>query len=356
MAATQRERELALIRHLAAEAPSFSFVQAVQILERLAPNAAPVGELGPPNKESIRFVHDPSMAFQTSDVTTLEPAVTRAGTSFAQLTSTFFGLTGTVSPLAMHFTEDVLRAEEEESPLRAFYDIFHHRLTSLFYRTWKKYSFTAGFRTDGTDPFTRRALAFVGVDTKTNEVPSGLSPQRLLGLAHLLALPTRPARSLRRILEGLLPDTNIEVESFISRRVVLADDQLSKVGTQNMVLGTSMTIGRSVVDRSARFRVGIGPLKPNMFHALLPGGAGHARSGSRAAPRGSVVDPLRARWSIGRIARGHDGLALEESSSCESALRAERLCDERARRHGRRASNPYGFLSDAPVSRSRASA
>ena len=36
----------------------------------------------------------------------------------------------------------------DQKSLKAFYDLFHHRLYSLFYRAWKKYRFAAGFRTD----------------------------------------------------------------------------------------------------------------------------------------------------------------------------------------------------------------
>lgn len=276
MAPTQRERDLALTRRLVAEAPTFGFFKAVQLLERLSPNAAPVGELGPPSKEALRFLHEPSMAFQTSDISKIQERVIRGGVPYVELTSSFFGLLGTVSPLPMYLTEDVLRSEDEGGALQGFYDLFHHRLLSLFYRTKKKYHFSSGFRTDGSDPFTRRMLGFVGVDSASNKIAPGLSPQRLLGLAHLLALPTRPARSLTRILEGLLPSTGIEITSFIGRRVMLADDQIAKIGTQSSTLGLDMTIGRSVLDRSARFRVGIGPLSQNMFQALLPGGAGYA--------------------------------------------------------------------------------
>jgi type VI secretion system protein ImpH len=276
MASTQRERELALGKQLVAEAPTFSFFQAVRLLERLSPNAAAVGELGPPNKEALRFLHDPSLAFRTSDITAIQPRVLRNGVPYVELMTSFFGLLGTVSPLAMYMTEDVLRTEEDEGPLQAFYDLFHHRLLSLFYRTKKKYSFGTGFRTDGSDPFTRRALGFVGVDAHSTTALRGLSPPQLLGLAHLLALPTRPARSLTRILEGLLPKTAVEITTFIGRRVLLADDQIAKLGTQSSTLGVDMTIGRGVLDRSARFRVGLGPLSQNMFQALLPGGPGYA--------------------------------------------------------------------------------
>ena len=40
-----------------------------------------------------------------------------------------------------HYTELLLqRIREKDFSLRDFLDLFNHRLTSLFYRAWEKYS------------------------------------------------------------------------------------------------------------------------------------------------------------------------------------------------------------------------
>jgi type VI secretion system protein ImpH len=180
-----------------------------------------------------------------------------------------------MSPFATFMSEDVLQAERaEEGSLKAFYDIFHHRIISLFYRSWKKYRFGAGFRMDGADVFTRRALSFVGVDSKA--MPrEGLSGIQLLALASLLSLRTRPARSLQIVLERLFPGAKVALEPFIARRALLKDEHLWKLGEQNSALGVDFCLGRSVVDRNGRFRVHIGPVNYELFEGLLPGGRSH---------------------------------------------------------------------------------
>jgi type VI secretion system protein ImpH len=271
MATTQREYHAALTKLLGAEGKKFSFFQAVQLLHRLAPNAVPVGEAGPARSESLRFVHDSSLIFHPSDITSIQMRTIRDGVPYVEVTSTFLGLLGSVSPLATFFTEDVMFQDEEQA-LRSFYDVLHHRLVSLFYRAWKKYRFWAGSRADGLDPFTRRAVAFVGVEW--HAMPKeGLPAQQLLAMAPLLSIKSRSGRSLRMILEHVIPETGIDVTHFISRRVLLAPDQIAKIGTQNATLGVDFTIGRAVTDRSGRFRVGIGPVNEDLFEALLPGGA-----------------------------------------------------------------------------------
>ena len=277
MASPERKSNADLNQLLASEGHRFGFFQAVALLHRLAPaGSVPVGELGPPDKEPIRFHHDNSLHFHTSDITSIIPRVVRNGHVYAEMTSSFLGLIGAASPLASFMSEDVIRAEnQDDTSVKAFYDLFHHRIISLFYRAWKKYRFSAGFRTDASDPFTRRALAFVGVDIAGAIPKHGLPPGELLPLAALLANRTRPARTLQIVLERLLPGTNVRIDMFVARRVMLEDDQRVKLGVQNSELSQSLTIGRSVIDRSGAFRVVVGPVGYDVYEAFAPGGRHH---------------------------------------------------------------------------------
>lgn len=278
MATEERKPNATLSEQLAAEAKRFEFVRAVQLLQRLYPGTTPIGELGPPDTEAIRFRHDPSFIFHSSDVTSIEPRVAKPGHIFGRITTTFLGLVGAASPLAPHLTEDVFEAEQnEDHSLRDFYDIFHHRLISLLFRAWKKYRFASGFRTDAADAFTKRAFAFVGVDAGGALPQHGLPPGDLLGLASLVSQHTRPPRMLRLILERLLPGVGVDIECFVARRMTIEEPQRVRLGVANTVLGEDMTIGRSVLDRSGAFRVIVGPVPYELYEAFMPGGRHHDR-------------------------------------------------------------------------------
>jgi type VI secretion system protein ImpH len=276
MATPQRQRD-ALVALLEKEGNRFGFFQAVQLMHRLVPGATPVGELGPPSAEPVRFHHDPDLIFHAGDIQGIEIHQTN-GTLRAQITTTFLGLTGTASPLATVFAEEVLRADSAGEPsLRGFYDLFHHRLVSLFYRTWKKYRFDASFRLDASDAFTRRMLTFVGMDIGGALPTRGLLALEVLSLAPLVASTTRPQRTLQIVLERVIPGAKIAIEPFVLRRVLIRDDDRTLIGKQNNVLGVNFTIGKTVGDRSGRFRVLVGPVDYPTFESLMPGGRAHSR-------------------------------------------------------------------------------
>lgn len=273
MAGTQRQPDVALRERLVRNGTRFSFFPATYLLHRLSPHATPVGELGPVAKEPVRFRHDHRLIFHAGDVS----AIRIVDHGPVELTAAFLGLTGSVSPLSSAMLEEVLRAEQSDAPaLRAFYDLFHHRLASLFYRAWKKYRFAAGFRVEGDDPYTRRALSFIGLDSAGAIADSGLAPLSQLALAPLLSLRVRSGRSLelvlRHALRPITGDAHIWVEPFVVRKVEIAPEQRVQLGRHNTTLSTDLTIGESVLDQSGRFRVHVGPVSHEICESLLPGG------------------------------------------------------------------------------------
>ncbi|HEX9621658.1 MAG TPA: type VI secretion system baseplate subunit TssG [Polyangiaceae bacterium] len=271
MAGPLRKSDAALKELLESSGKRFGFFTAVHLLHRLQPNASPVGELGPSQNEPVRFRHDPQLIFHAGDVS--EISFSDHGRGRATLVSTFLGLYGAASPLATHFAEEVIRAELNDEPsLRAFYDLLHHRLLSLFYRAWKKYRPQVSFRTDGQDAFTRRALTFVGMDFAGAIPRHGLPPFVQLALAPLLSLRTRPERTLRIVLGRLFPGISIGIVPFIGRQARIERDEQVSLGLHNTTLGVDVTIGTRVHDRASRFRVCVGPVEHELYDRIMPGG------------------------------------------------------------------------------------
>lgn len=269
MAGAQRKPDLALIQEILSSGSRYDFFSAVQLIHRLKPEAVALGGLGPVREEPVRFRHSTELVFHPSDVESIEQ--TEGG---IVLTSTFLGLTGAASPMAIQFSEDVIAAEQADEPsLRAFYDLFHHRLLSLFFASWRKYRLASGFRLNGDDVGTKRLLCFVGVDGHGARAESGLSRLEVLELAPLLSMRSRPPRVLVLALERVFPGVAARVEQFVLRRAKIDISDRMQLGKSCNQLGNTYTLGTHVQDRSARFRVVLGPVAYSECETLLPGGA-----------------------------------------------------------------------------------
>jgi type VI secretion system protein ImpH len=278
MAGTKRIIDAHLRRLLERDGKRFEFFQLVDLVERMRPDAVPVGHAGPANREAIRFEHDPELVFHTSDVKWVKPPFPTQDPPFTRIRTTFLGLFGVVSPLPTGMTEDVLQSEQSDTPgLREFYDIFHHRVLGLFFRAWQRHRLPTGHRADLSDEFTSRVLAFVGVDAgappREGADDGALSPRARLGLAPILARRARSTAAIHFLAERLLPGIPFELESFVLRRTELSEQQRATLGVRNCSLGVDMAIGRSVADRNGRFRVTLGPLSREQADALAPGGS-----------------------------------------------------------------------------------
>lgn len=274
MAGAKRIIDAQLRRLLEREGKRFEFFPAVDLVERLRSDAVPVGHAGSASKEAIRFEHDPELVFHTSDIAFIRPPFPTQDPPFTTIRTTFLGLFGVVSPLPTGMTEDVLASEQSDTPgLRAFYDIFHHRILGLFFRTWQRNRLHVSHRSDASDAFTSRVASFVGVDAHAPSQEGGLATLVRLGLAPVLATRARTVESVRFIAARLLPGVPLDVECFVLRRTELREEQRVTLGVRNTTLGVDLAIGRTVADRSGRFRVVLGPLTEEQSEALSPGGA-----------------------------------------------------------------------------------
>jgi type VI secretion system protein ImpH len=276
MAGSKRIIDAHLRRLLEREAKRFDFFSAVDLVERMRPDAAPVGHAGPANREALRFEHDPSLQFHTSDIAFVRPPSPTQDPPFTTIRTTFLGLFGAVSPLPTVMSEDVLESEHDEEPgLREFYDIFHHRILGLFFRAWLRSRLAAGHRSDAGDAFTARVLSFVGVDTRGAQPDGDFPALTRLGLAPVLSTRARTVDAVRWLASRVLPGFPFEIESFVLRRTPLREEQRAILGVRNSSLGVDFAIGRTVADRSGRFRFVFGPLTEAQAEQLSPQGEKH---------------------------------------------------------------------------------
>ncbi|MEC7519379.1 MAG: type VI secretion system baseplate subunit TssG [Myxococcota bacterium] len=266
-------------------APHSTFFHIVALLERLTTAAARVGGDGPPSEEQIRFRHDYDLGFSAGDITRVlvRPLPTGPERSLEapkpvfEVTTTFLGLTGIVSPLPLYIAEEVLFEEGENPVRRDFLDIFHHRLISLLYRSVSKYMPAREHLSHRSDAWMRRALTLTGLDPEIQTRGMRVHPSKLVRLAPLLAGRGRGPRvltlALREVLsEALEPDGTVHIEEFAGGWIEVDEAQRMALGERNAYLGVEAILGKRAYDQSGRFCVKIGPLHRDNYHRFLRDG------------------------------------------------------------------------------------
>lgn len=261
-----------ILQRLSREGYRFDFFQVVRLLELAFPGAPSPGETPDVGAERIRMRPDAALAFPPADIRRIVPPADPAAP--VQLHLTFMGLYGVSSPLPEFFCETAATEQDETRALRAFLDLFNHRLYAFFYRAWKKYRpelFRAAEGLEGyVDVHARRFMALSGLGTPRAAEQVPVPRHLLLTFASRLLPRARNAEGLEALLSGWL-ELPVQVEENVPRWVAIRDRP--RMGRSGMQLGRSSTIGRKIYDVMGKFRLHIGPMDRPQYLALLPGGA-----------------------------------------------------------------------------------
>lgn len=306
---------------LFAEPYKFEFFQAMRILESLQPARRPLGRPGLPNEETVRIKTHNSLVFPASQIQDLQRG---AGVNpIPLMTVNFMGLTGPLGALPQHYTELVMRQMrdikgEERYAMRDWFDLFNHRMISLFYRAWEKYRFFIPFErgeTDRSEPdaFTTCLFSFIGLNLPGLRRRLQIAPRmgnltfdsvpplaRIPDLALLyysgflsshahctLRVDGKPnadgkvpgvgfafrrnAISLAAILQDYfgLP---IAVKQFLGQWLYIDKENQSRMTEKGQYnrLGVDLFAGEKVWESQSKFRLRVGPLRYEKFVEFLP--------------------------------------------------------------------------------------
>ena len=249
---------------LLVDAAGFDFFQAVRLLEQHLPGALERTARDGTDAPRVAIRPHDGLAFPAADVHSLESVGGDAHD--LRLAVTFLGLHGVDSPLPSYFAG--VASEEESHALRAFLDIFSHRLYVLLYQSWKKYRATLG-ELGGHGERYQRLLCLAGLGAPAPT--SSISPRRLLPLAATLRGEVRNAEGLRRLIEAFFPELPVAIVQNVPRWVGVADRPRLGRRRDRALLGDTAFLGEKLLDESGRFRLVLGPLTWAQFEALHPG-------------------------------------------------------------------------------------
>lgn len=126
-----------------------NFYRFCQLLEQENPDAPKLGTTSHPGDDPVRFRPWPGMGFPVSTLKAVENDEDQP-TLPPTVRTTFLGMYGVDSPLPTTYLDDIAQRREGHEAITSFLDIFSHRITTQYYRIWRKYAYPATFEA-GTD-------------------------------------------------------------------------------------------------------------------------------------------------------------------------------------------------------------
>ena len=250
----------------------FEFFEAIRRLECAHPERPRLGHSAKAAEDFVRLCQTPSLAFAPRTVDRYQPG---GGGRPARMHGLFFGLFGPNAPLPLHLTEYAMDRElnSRDRTFSAFADIFHHRMMSLFYRTWADSQPTVHLDRPDEDRFRLYMGALVGLATPNLEGRDALPDQFKRFFAGRLLQQARNAEGLKALLERFFR-IPVGIVEFVAEWMRLPPESHLRLGASGEVaaLGLTTVTGQYVWGSQQRFRLRLGPLSRAEFNNFLPGG------------------------------------------------------------------------------------
>jgi type VI secretion system protein ImpH len=264
----------ASIREMLEREPwSVQFFQAVRLLERLYPERKPVGLFVSPSSEVVQFSSVPTLSFPASEIQDLQPNKDGQPHMFVN----FMGLSAAVGVMPHAYTEFLLeRARAKDRSPADFFDIFNHRIVSLFYRGWQKYRFYIAYERTGAandDVISARLLDLIGLGTESLTRRMDIADDACLYYVGLLSQRRPTAQGLKQLIEDYF-DVPVQIEQFTGMWRRLPPGNLTflrDTGAFCEQLGMGTIVGDEAWDQHGAITIRLGPMSFARYQEFLPG-------------------------------------------------------------------------------------
>ena len=239
------------------------------------PSMPPIGTALRPGDERVRLLQEPSLGFAP---TSISGAKLNAESKRLEVMLRFTGLLGPNGPMPVHLTEYVIerRRHHNDPTLGAFFNIFHHRIFSLFFRAWALNQPATDYDRPDERRHTFYYRSLIGVGTVPPGEHDSVPETARLFFSGWLGGLSRSPDGLGAILSGFL-GLPVKVNSFQGTWLELPKDSRCRLGKSpgTGTLGSSCFAGERIWLSHLKFRLQFGPLSWVDYERLLPGGQAH---------------------------------------------------------------------------------
>jgi len=256
---------------------AFDFYAAVRLLQSQARAMPRIGHSWSPAQDPVRFAQSPAMDFASS---TIERLQQRDGDRPPVLYTRHFGLFGPNGPLPLCLTEFARQRilHHGDSTFAAFSNVFHHRLTSFFFRAWADGQKTVDFDRPDAEHWPHYIGALIGLGMDSLRGKDHVPDRAKFYFAGRLAQQNRNAEGLEAIVREFF-GIRVELQTFVGRWMDLPPDSTCKLGSSpaNGKLGLTAIAGSRVWTCQHHFRFRFGPMTLPEFERMLPNGESFLR-------------------------------------------------------------------------------
>jgi type VI secretion system protein ImpH len=262
----------ALALKLQGEGPRYDFYALVRLIECANPDLPKVGTSLKPGDDPVRFCEEPYLAFPPSAVAKVVPD---ALTNVPRVYVNFIGLLGPNGALPLHVTEYARERmlHFNDQTLARFLDVFHHRITSLFYRAWAVNQQAVSFEHLQYDRIAEYVGSLIGEGMEGFHQRDTVPDSSKLHYSGRLAGMARNAEGLEAVLRDYF-EIPSKVETFVGEWIELPGDSRCRLGESPMTgtLGSTAIVGARIWECQYKFRVILGPMGYGDYQRMLPGG------------------------------------------------------------------------------------
>ena len=233
----------------------------------------PLGRAPLPKFEPLRISQQPSMSFAPS---TLAQVRQREENGLHEVSILSFGLFGPNGPLPVHMTEYARERihHHQDTSLSAFADLFHHRLTLLFYRAWADAQPAVSLDRADNKRFEGYLASLIGMGQPGQMTKGSLSAHARFTHAGHLTRHARDPEGLEKILRNYF-HAPVKLVTNVAQWMPLSPREQAQLGEGRRLprMGESAFLGVAVRDVQHKFRIEIGPLSAEEYNRFLPGEA-----------------------------------------------------------------------------------
>ena len=255
---------------LSTQANRYDFYAALRQFECVFVDKPRLGHSLRSSEDMLRLEQEPSNLFAPSTLFScqLDPD------QHWHLRVLFFGLFGPHGALPHHLTEylrERQRQEIDDQASLAFFNLFHHRLLSLFYRAWANKEPTVNRDRPESDRFDKYIGSFLGIATPELQNCDDMPDDSKRYFAAYLGDSRNHASGLLALIRAFFRIPS-QMDEFVGKWLAIPQEARSSLGqTFGTQLGIDTILGSHSWQCQYKFRLRLGPMSLVDYEHFFPG-------------------------------------------------------------------------------------